>query len=166
VPTMVALASAAHLVHLHEEKVFAQLGEKGIRDFRAWICDTGATNHMSGSRAAFAEMDAAVRGTVRFGDDSVAEIEGRSTVELLCKDGERRRFAGVYYIPRLTANIVSVGQLDEAGFDVHIKGGRMDIRELGGGLLARVERQRNRLYVLNIDITQTEECMTVRTEAR
>jgi len=31
---------------------------------------------MLGCRAAFAELDPAVCGTVRFGDDSVARIEG------------------------------------------------------------------------------------------
>ena len=62
----------------------------------------GATNHMSGCRAAFAELNPAVCGTVRFGDDSVARIEGCGTVVFMCKNGEHRSFFGVYYIPRLT----------------------------------------------------------------
>jgi hypothetical protein len=49
--------AAAHLVHLHEQKVFVQLGRREEHDHRSWICDTGATNHMSGSRSAFAELD-------------------------------------------------------------------------------------------------------------
>jgi hypothetical protein len=76
------------LVHLREEKVSAQLGEKKDRDVGAWICDTGATNHMSGSRDAFSELDKTFRGTVRFRDDSVAEIEGRGVVVFRCKNGE------------------------------------------------------------------------------
>jgi hypothetical protein len=65
----------AHVGYLRE-KVFAQLGEEE-HNIKSWICDTGATNHMLGSRAAFTtELDAAVRGTVCFSDDSVAEIEG------------------------------------------------------------------------------------------
>jgi hypothetical protein len=106
-----------HLVHLREEKVFAQLGEKGC-DAGAWICDTGATNHMSGSRDAFSELEKTFCGTVRFRDDSVAEIEGRGVVVFRCKNGEQRSFTGVYFIPRLTANIINMGQLDEAGYDI------------------------------------------------
>jgi hypothetical protein len=117
--------------------------------------DTGAMNHMTGSRAAFAELDTAVRGTVRFGDDLMTEIEGRRTVEFLSKNGERRSFAGVYFIPRLTASIVSVGQLDEAGDDIHIKTGKMDIREPGGCLLDRIERKQSRLYVLDVNIARS-----------
>jgi hypothetical protein len=101
-------------VVIHEEKVFVQLGRPEARkDVKIWIVDTGATNHMTGSRVMFINFDMRVRDTVRFRDDSVAEIEGRGIVEFIYKNGELRRFEGVYYIPKLTANIVSVGRLDE-----------------------------------------------------
>jgi hypothetical protein len=109
---------------------------------------------MSGSRSAFTELDTAVQGTIRFGDDSVAEIEGRGTVEFLCKDGEHRVFVGVYYIPRLMVNIVIPGQLDELDYDIHIGGGKLEIREPGGRLLARVEQRPNRLYVLDVNVAR------------
>jgi len=109
---------------------------------------------MSGSRAAFTELDAAVCGTVRFGDDSVARIEGCSTIVFRCKNGEQRAFRGVYYIPRLTTNIMSVGQLDEVGYKIIVDDGVMTIREPGWKLLARIRRSANRLYVLNINIAQ------------
>jgi hypothetical protein len=128
-------------VHLREERVFTQLGEREEHDCKSWICNTGATNYMSGSRAAFTELDTTVRGTVRFGDDSMTEIKGRGVVEFLCKNGERRSFTGMYFIPELMANIVSVGQLDEARYDIHIKAGKMDIRKPDGRLLARIERK-------------------------
>jgi hypothetical protein len=70
---------------------------------------------MIGSCAAFIDLDTRVRGTVHFGDDSIAEIEGRGRVEFICKNSEHHRFEGVYFIPQLAANIVSVGHLDEDG---------------------------------------------------
>ncbi|XP_062232883.1 uncharacterized protein LOC133930247 [Phragmites australis] len=128
-------ASAGSPPQIREEKVFVQLGRaEENRDAKRWILDTGATNHMTGSRAAFVEMNTKVCGTVRFGDESVARIEGCGTVMFVCKNGEHRSFAGVYYIPQLTTNIVSVGQLDEGGYQVLIDGGVMTIRELGGRL--------------------------------
>jgi hypothetical protein len=51
-------------VHLYEQRVFVQLGVKEDQDAKIWICDTGATNHMCGSWAAFADLDEAVRGIV------------------------------------------------------------------------------------------------------
>jgi hypothetical protein len=106
-----------------------------------------------------------VRGTVWFGDDSMTEIEGRGTVEFLCKNGEQRSFVGVYFIPRLTANIINIGQLDEAGYDIHFKARKMDIREPGGRLLARIERKQSRLYVLNVNIARRAACLSARAEA-
>ncbi|CAA7392031.1 unnamed protein product [Spirodela intermedia] len=141
-------------IHLREEKVFAHLEEEELRDEEAWVVDTGATNHMSGSRTAFTELDTAVLGTVRFGDDSVARIEGRGAIVFLCKNGEHRSFAGVYYIPRLTTNIVSVGQLDEAGYHIDIEKGAMKVHEPGGRLLAKVMRGENRLYILHAKLVR------------
>jgi hypothetical protein len=59
----------AHFVHLQEEKVFAQLGEREEHDAGAWICDTGATNHMSRSWVTFSEVDTEIRNTVCLGDE-------------------------------------------------------------------------------------------------
>ncbi|WVZ61915.1 hypothetical protein U9M48_011722 [Paspalum notatum var. saurae] len=118
---------------------------------------------MTGSRAAFADLDTAVCGSVRFGDDSVAEIEGRGTVLFSCKNGEHRSFTGVYYIPRLTANIVSLGQLEEADYDIHLQRGGMEIREPGGRLLATIPRAGNRLYVLDVNVARPV-CLAARGE--
>ena len=139
-------------IHLREEKVIAHLGEREVRNEETWVLDTGATNHMAGSRAVFTELDTTVVGTVRFGDDSMACIEGKGEIAFLCKNGEHQSFAGAYYIPLLTTNIVSIGQLDEAGYNINIKDGAMKVHEPGGQLLAKVMRGKNRLYLLHIKL--------------
>lgn len=70
---------------------------------------------MTGSRSAFSELDTGVRGTVKFGDGSVVNIQGRGIVLFKCKNGEHQALTGVYHIPRLTANIMSLEQLDAEG---------------------------------------------------
>ena len=45
---------------------------------------------------------------------SVVEIEGRGTILFISKGGEHRKLTDVYFISRLKANLVSLGQLDEA----------------------------------------------------
>jgi hypothetical protein len=144
--------SSSAEVEIHEEKVFAHLDEEE-RDVGTWVLDTGATNHMSGCRAAFMKIDTVVLGTVRFGDDSVARMEGRRTVVFVCKNSESRSFDGVYFIPRLTTNIMSVDQLDEIGYKIDIDTGMMKIREPGGVLLAKVKWEANCLYLLHLKFT-------------
>lgn len=58
-------------IELVEAKVFAALGAPGDQDLKHWVLDTGAMNHMTGSRGAFSDLDTGVVGTVRFGDSSV-----------------------------------------------------------------------------------------------
>jgi hypothetical protein len=68
------------IVHIVEHKMYATLGDKGDKDPRRWVLDTGASNGMMGYRATFASIDAKMDGTVRFGDGSVIRIEGRGTI--------------------------------------------------------------------------------------
>ena len=79
-----------------------------------WVLNTGATNHMTGAKSAFSDLDSGIRGTVKFGDGSVVEIEGHGTILFVGKGGNHHKLTGVYFIPRLKANIVSLGQLDKA----------------------------------------------------
>jgi len=150
-PSDVALHQHIHLV---EPKATLHLSEedKGAVGPRRWVLDTGATNHMTGTRSVFAELDTVVTGSVRFGDGSVVAIEGKGTVLFACKTGEHRRLEGVYYIPRLTTNIVSLGQMDEDGYKVDMEAGVLRLYDVQRQLLAKVNRSPSRLYLLDMTI--------------
>jgi hypothetical protein len=107
-----AISSEAEIV-LKEEKVYAHLNKEKECDVGTWVIDTGATNHRSGCWAAFMKLDTAVLDIVHFSDDSVAQIEGHWTVMFVCKNGRYRSLEWVYFIPRLTTNIMRIGLLDE-----------------------------------------------------
>ena len=121
-------APAGEPIKLEEERVFAQIGERDEQhEHRRWILNIGATNHITGARSVFSELDSGIRGMVKFGDGSVVEIEGRSTILFVCKGGEHRKLTDVYFIPRLKANLVSLGQLDEIGCFISIERGLLKI---------------------------------------
>jgi hypothetical protein len=113
--SMVEAISPRAEIELKEEKVYAHLDEENERNAGTWVLDTGATNHMSGCQAAFTKLN-----TVRFGDDSVVRIEGHRTVVFVCKYNESLSFEGVYFIPRLATNIVSVRQLNDVVYKINI----------------------------------------------
>ena len=140
------------MLHLIEWKVVTNLDKEVDRDPNRWILDTGPSNHMTGSRAAFSNLDTAVTGLVHFGDGSVARIKGSGTVLFSLKNREHRSFTGVYYLPQLTANIISVEQLDEGGFQVLVEHSVMRIRDEEQRLLAKVPRWAGRLYVLDVKL--------------
>jgi hypothetical protein len=54
----------------------------------------------------------------------------------------------------LTMNIISLGQLDEIGYEVVICSRVMKVWDEQKKLLVKVHRSSNRLYVLSMDIAQ------------
>lgn len=72
-----------------------------------------------------------------------------------CKTGEHCILTDVYYIPQLTANILSIGQLVENGCQVLIDGDMLKIRDVDQWLLVRVRRSPSRLYTLYLKTAQS-----------
>jgi hypothetical protein len=62
--------------------------------------------------------------------------------------------AGVYLILWLTANIVSLDQLEEDGCQILLFGGFLKIWDRKGVLLAKVGHAVNRLYMLELNVVQ------------
>jgi hypothetical protein len=148
-------------VFLNEERAKVCLGELTEPVEVPWYLDTGASNHMTGNRAVFSKLDESVKGTVRFGDNSVVEITGRGTVLITVGGYEHRALTDVYHIPRLKTSIVSLGQLDENGCPSSIRSGFMSLWDRNNRLLARVPRSPNRLYKITMQVTQPV-CLSAR----
>uniref|UniRef100_A0ACD5XRG8 Uncharacterized protein n=1 Tax=Avena sativa TaxID=4498 RepID=A0ACD5XRG8_AVESA len=144
-PVTVAVGTQA--VFLNEEKVVPVPAAAGV-----WYLDTGASSHMTGVRDAFVTLDESVKGSVRFGDGSLVEIGGKGNLLFRCTDGNQRVLAGVFFIPRLRTNIISLGQLDENGCKSVIEGGYLRVYDQQRRLLVRVKRAANRLYILNLNV--------------
>ncbi|KAK8951630.1 hypothetical protein KSP39_PZI004097 [Platanthera zijinensis] len=115
-----------------------------------WYLDTGASNHMTGCKDFFSSLDETVRGKVKFGDGSSVEICGRGAVFLKDKKEQHKVFTNVYYIPKLRTNIASLGQLEENGCKIVMEDGFLCLFDQERRLLAKVERSKNRLYILNM----------------
>jgi|UPI0001A86C5A hypothetical protein len=140
-------------VFLNQERVFpAEYNDD------AWILDTGATNHMTGSWEALTSLDETVQSAVRFGDGSMVKIQGIGAVTIAGKNAEHRVLTEVYYIPSLKCNIVSLGQLEENGCCVVIDNGVMEVFKRKQAVqrqryvLIRAERK-NRLYVMKVKLS-------------
>ncbi|GJS95759.1 retrotransposon protein, putative, unclassified [Tanacetum coccineum] len=79
-------------VFLNEEKAtvnLLQTGEPRVNS-DVWYLDNGASNHMTGDRSKFHELDESVSGRVKFGDGSTVAIMGKGSVLFDCKNGDQR----------------------------------------------------------------------------
>ncbi|KAJ8748569.1 hypothetical protein K2173_003470 [Erythroxylum novogranatense] len=118
----------------------------------SWYLDTGASNHMSGERRVFRELDTSVVGKVRFGDNSMIDICGREIVLFKCKTDEHLILSQVYYLPKLKSNIISLGQLGESGNKIVTEDSVMKIYGRARSLIIMVTIQSNRLYVAKLKL--------------
>lgn len=70
--------SSEDIVLLNEEKVVPSFNQKGgVKvDKNMWYLDNGASNHMTGHREKFNELNESVTGQVHFEDGSTVKIKG------------------------------------------------------------------------------------------
>jgi hypothetical protein len=137
-PSDAATCTSVH-VFLNEQRAIVTLAQDTNDGALTWFLDTGATNHMTGSINAFAELDRFVAGKVRFADGSVVDIRGRGTVVFASGNGDHRAFTEVFYIPALKSSMVSLGQLDESWYNINIHRGVLTIRDQHRRLLIKVK---------------------------
>ena len=143
---------------LNEVKIVPELHltDEGVRSGNVWFLDSGANNHMTGNVQKFKELDHAVLGKVRFGDDSTVEIQGRGTVVFQGKHGDHWVLSDVYYIPKLRSNLVSLGQLIETGHRITLDDDELEVCDKQSDrMIMRVSRTQNRLYKIDLKTVET-----------
>jgi hypothetical protein len=144
-----SLTSSA-LLHINESCTQAFLSSDDDK-LEGWYLDSGTTHHMTGH---VANLDRSIRGSVKFSDEFAMEICDIESVMFMGKTGEHKLLPRVYYIPALQNSIISLSQLDEGGLRVVIDRGVLRILDRHGHLLAKVNRGRNRLYVLHMEVAR------------
>nr|GFC38355.1 zinc finger, CCHC-type [Tanacetum cinerariifolium] len=89
-------------VSLHEEDVGYKETSKDI----LWYLDNEASNHMTGVREHFKELNEKVSGKVRFRDGSYIEIKEKGSIIIECDDEKQRIISHIYYIPDLKEQLI------------------------------------------------------------
>ena len=140
------------VVYLNEQKVKPSSFDIDQDSDFLWYLDNGASNHMSGNRSFFFELDETIKGMVKFGDDSRIKIQGKGLIRFLLKNGDKKVLNSVYFIPDLKSNIISLGQATEAGCEVRMKDDHLILHDRNENLIVRTKRSKNRLYKVTIDV--------------
>ncbi|TYI02494.1 hypothetical protein ES332_A11G270800v1 [Gossypium tomentosum] len=83
-----------------------------------WFLGSGCSNHMIGVKSLSKEIDETFKQNVTLGDSKKIQVEGKGNVEVKSSFGNVKLLYDVYYIPRLSQNLLSVGQLMPTGYAI------------------------------------------------
>ena len=75
-----------------------------------WFLDSGCNNHMCGKNEYFSDFDGTFRYSVKLGNNASMVVLGKDNVRLQV-NGIAQIITGVFYVPELKNNLLSIGQL-------------------------------------------------------
>ena len=103
-----------HLFHISSKHINAK---------KAWILDSGATNHMCCDKAMFKVLEP-YKSVVQVGDGRKLQVKGIGTVEceIIIKNNKKKlTISETLYLPDLSTNLISIGVLSEKGFNINFE---------------------------------------------
>ena len=83
-----------------------------------WFVDSGCSNHMTGTKSLFKELDETQKIKVQLGNTKEMQVEGKCLVKVETNHGKIKQLDNVQFVPDLGYNLLSVGQLMTRGHSV------------------------------------------------
>ena len=116
-----------------------------------WFLDSGCSNHMSGIKSIFRDIDETHKLNVRLGDNKQIQVEGKGTIEVKTNQGKVKYLDNVFFVLTLSHNLLSVGQLVNDGYSVIFDDGSCTIRDKKSGLIiVNVCMTQNKMFPLDV----------------
>ena len=73
-----------------------------------WFLDSGCSNHMCGKKELFSGFDDSFRESVKLGNSSRMTVMGKGNIRMQV-NGLIQVITGVFYVPDLKNNLLSIG---------------------------------------------------------
>ncbi|XP_062014079.1 uncharacterized protein LOC133730517 [Rosa rugosa] len=121
-PTWGKEANYAKMDEQEEMLLMAYIEINRAKREDAWFLDSGCSNHMCGDRSLFSELDESFRQMVKLGNNTRMSVAGKGSVKLQL-NGFNLVISGVFFVPELKNNLLSIGQLQERGLAILIQAG-------------------------------------------
>lgn len=116
-----------------ESKLFMAYRDTNEVTSDMWFVDSGCSNHMTGMKLIFKELDETQKTIVRLGDNNGLQAEGKGTVAIKSSHGKVKLLHDVQFVPSLAHNLLSVGQLMATGHSLFFDDGACIIKDKKSG---------------------------------
>ncbi|PNY05002.1 putative copia-type polyprotein [Trifolium pratense] len=125
---------------------------KEEEDDDKWYLDIGCSNHMSGKRTWFYELDETVNRRIRFADDSSVRAEGIGKIKIRSKDGKDALISDVLYVPTMKSNLISIGQLLEKNYVVKMEDKVLRVFDSKRRLILKAPMTKQRTFKIGLNV--------------
>ncbi|KAI5427655.1 hypothetical protein KIW84_032892 [Lathyrus oleraceus] len=89
-------------------------------DKNVWYLYSGCSNHMTGKKEAFINIDSSFGLKVKLGNGEHVEVKGKDSIGVTTKQGSKF-IHDTLYVPKLDENLLSIGQLLEHGYSLNFE---------------------------------------------
>ena len=115
-----------------------------------WFIDSGCSNHMTGLKPIFKELNEGEKLKVELGNGKELQEEGKGTVGIETHHGNRI-LTNFQYVPDIGYNLLSVGQLMESRYSILFDDGACLIKnKQTGRVLAKVKMTQSKMFSLKV----------------
>ncbi|KAK4395705.1 hypothetical protein Sango_1724800 [Sesamum angolense] len=138
--------------------------EREQRETDVWFLDSGCNNHMCGKREYFSDFDEKLTDSVKLGNNSNMVVNEKVNI-MLEINGVVSIISGVFHVPELKNNLLSLGQLQEKGQSILFQQGQYKIYHPKKGLIMKANMSQNRMFILHaISLPIAPTCFNTVTE--
>jgi len=147
----------ANYVEFDEEEEILLMAreEQHAQEEERWYFDSGCSNHMTGNKAWFLNLENEHCKTVKLGNDTHMTVVAKGSIRMHL-NGITQVLTEVYYIPELKNNLLSIGQLQEKGLSILISNGSCKVFHTTRGLIMKTEMSGNRMFYVTASLTPTK----------
>ena len=103
----------------------------------------------------FVEIDHSFTFVVKLGDGLLKKVEGKGTIVVHTKEGNQKFILDVLYVPSLSQNLLSVGQLLRKCYSLHFVDGVCIVYDKKNKLtMAKVGMSQNNVFPLSMPLNE------------
>jgi len=141
----------AHFSESSSETLFITCDVAQENASNIWFLDSGCSNHMTGNKGLFEELNTSVKAQIKLGNDNIVEVMGKGAINVITNRG-KKTIPDVYFVPGLKHNLISVGQLMQKGYKVSFENNVCTIFDIPPSkvVIARIKMTDNRMFPLHM----------------
>jgi len=144
--------------------LMAHVDVSNTKESGIWFLDSRCSNHMTGEKSWFVDLDEGFKHSVRLGNNSKMVVQGKGKIRFEV-EGIIQVLTDVYYVPNLTNNLLSIGQLQEKNLTIMIKNNVCKIYHYKRRLIMETQMTMNRMFQVYIKKKPTSKnCLKVEEE--